>query len=83
MALGKACVASRVNAIPEAVKDHETGILVPPGDSVSLVLAISELYLDSSVRKRLATAGQKYVLSHFDEKLAAQVTANYYSECLQ
>jgi glycosyltransferase involved in cell wall biosynthesis len=81
MALGKACVASCVNAIPEAVKDYETGILVPAGDSVSLAAAISELYLDPVLRERLATAGQNYVLSHFDERLAAQITADYYREC--
>jgi glycosyltransferase involved in cell wall biosynthesis len=81
MALGKACVASRVNAIPEAVKDHETGILVLPGDSMSLAATISELYLDPGLRERLAKAGQSYVLSHFDERLAAQITVDYYHEC--
>jgi glycosyltransferase involved in cell wall biosynthesis len=30
MALGKACVASRINAIPEAVEHFETGVLVEP-----------------------------------------------------
>jgi glycosyltransferase involved in cell wall biosynthesis len=83
MALGKACVASWVNAIPEAVKDHETGLLVPPGDSISLERAISELYLDQNLRERLATAGQNYVYSHFDERLTAQITADYYHECRQ
>jgi glycosyltransferase involved in cell wall biosynthesis len=82
MALGKACVASRVNAIPEAVKDYKTGILVPPGDSMSLMAAISKLYLDQDLRERLAKAGQGYVLSHFDERLTAQITVDYYRKCL-
>jgi glycosyltransferase involved in cell wall biosynthesis len=82
MALGKACVATCVNAIPEAVKDHETGLLVPPGDSAALAAAISELYLEPTLRTRLATAGQSYVLSHFDERSAAKITAGYYHDCL-
>ena len=81
MALGIACVATPVNAIPEAVKDHETGLLVPAGDSASLAAAISELYTDPLLRERLAIAGQGFVISHFDERLAAQITADYYHQC--
>jgi len=81
MALGKACVASRVNAIPEVIRDHETGLLVPPGDSTALAGAICELIFDPALRERLAKAGQSYVLMHFDERNAAKVTVDYYDRC--
>jgi glycosyltransferase involved in cell wall biosynthesis len=78
MALGKACIASNINAIPEAIKDHETGVLVPPGDHQSLAEAITELQADTKLRERLAAAGQAYALSNFDERTAARTTVDYY-----
>jgi glycosyltransferase involved in cell wall biosynthesis len=83
MALGKACVASRINAIPEAITDRETGILVPPGDGEALSEAIAELCGDSALRERLGAAGQSHVLANFDESIAAQTTAEYYRTCLR
>ena len=83
MALGKACIASSVNAIPEAIRDHETGVLVAPGDSQGLAKAIAELQSDMRLRERLASAGQSYVLSNFDERIAARTTVDYYDACSQ
>jgi glycosyltransferase involved in cell wall biosynthesis len=81
MALGKPCVASSVNAIPEAIRDHETGLLVAPGNSAALAAAIAELKSDAALRERLAAAGQAYVLSNFDERIAARTTVDYYDAC--
>lgn len=78
MALGKACVASNINAIPEAIKDHETGVLVPPGDHQALAEAITELQANPKLRARLAAMGQAYALSNFDERTAARTTLDYY-----
>jgi glycosyltransferase involved in cell wall biosynthesis len=81
MALGKPCVASRVNAIPEVVRDRETGLLVAPGDSRALAEAITELSSDAALRGRLSAAGQAHVLSNFDERVAARTTLDYYDAC--
>jgi glycosyltransferase involved in cell wall biosynthesis len=81
MALGKPCIASRVNAIPEVIVDNETGLLVPPGDSEALTNAIHRIYSDSALRERLAVAGRDLVLTHFDEQIAAQTTVDYYDNC--
>jgi len=81
MALGKACVASSVNAIPEAITDRETGLLVPPGDSVALSDAILELVRGAAFRERLATAGQSHVMTHFNERFAAEATIATYRTC--
>jgi glycosyltransferase involved in cell wall biosynthesis len=83
MALGKACIASRINAIPEAIHDHETGVLVEPGDHLGLAKAILELQADTELRERLGAAGQAYVLSNFDERIAARTTVDYYDACCQ
>ncbi|MBC7910931.1 MAG: glycosyltransferase family 4 protein [Pyrinomonadaceae bacterium] len=81
MALGKACIASRINAIPEAVTDGETGILIPPGDSASLANAIAKMLADDVARVSLARAGQAHVLANFDERRTAQITVGLYDEC--
>ncbi|MGB7922111.1 MAG: glycosyltransferase family 4 protein [Pyrinomonadaceae bacterium] len=83
MALGKACVASNINAIPEAIKDHQTGVLVAAGDAAGLACAISELQSDAALRERLAAAGQAYALANFDERIAARTTLDYYDACCQ
>jgi glycosyltransferase involved in cell wall biosynthesis len=81
MALGKACVASNINAIPEAIKDHETGVLVAPGDHLELAQAIAELQADAGLRERLGMAGQAYARANFDERIAARTTVEYYDAC--
>jgi len=83
MALGNACVATCVNAIPEVIKDHETGLLVPPGDCLALGKAIIELRSDGLLRYHLGTAAREFVLSRFDEQLAAQLTIGCYEDCIE
>ena len=81
MALGKACVASRVNAIPEAITDGENGILVPAGDAGALAGAILRLFKDPELRGRLGAAARARVLETFDEAFAAKTTVDYYDRC--
>lgn len=81
MALGKACIASSVNAIPEAIIDRTTGLLVKPGDSKALARAIAQLVTDLPLRERLATAGQSFVLDKFDERRTAEITIEQYETC--
>lgn len=81
MALGKACVASTINAIPEAVTDGETGVLVPSGDCQALAGAIASLKGDDSLRERIARAGQAHVLVEFDEHLTSRTTVDLYDAC--
>ena len=81
MALGKACVASRVNAIPEAITDGEDGILVPAGDAGVLAGAILRLFKDPELRERLGAAGRARMLETFDESFAAKTAVDYYDRC--
>lgn len=78
MALGKPCVASNINAIPEAIEDGATGVLVPAGDSNALVSAILRLKADTQTSVRLGASGQDFVLRKFDERLTAQITVDLY-----
>ncbi|MDP9393448.1 MAG: glycosyltransferase [Actinomycetota bacterium] len=71
MALGTPCVATPVTGIPEAVRDGETGLLVPEGDSVALAGALGRLLDDAGLRVRLAERARLLVEEEFDAARAA------------
>jgi glycosyltransferase involved in cell wall biosynthesis len=83
MALGKPCIATSVNGIPEAIVDGKTGLLVPPDDGHSLAQAIEKLYANENLRKQYAEAGRAHVLKEFDAKVAAETTLKYYNACFE
>ena len=66
MASGRAVVASNAGAISAAVRDNETGLLLPAGDPLSLVLALTRLAQDLSLRERLAITARKHLEQHYD-----------------
>jgi glycosyltransferase involved in cell wall biosynthesis len=78
MALGKACIASNINAIPEAVKHFETGLLVDPGNSQKLAQIIGELADDVRLQKKLGKNAQKFVLENFEEKIIGKKMLRLY-----
>lgn len=78
MALGKACIASEVNAIPEAVKHLETGILIPAGASEKLASAIGELADDAHLRQKLGAAARNFVRENFEEQVTGQIMLELY-----
>lgn len=62
---GLVCLATAVSAIPELVRDGETGTLVPPGDPAALAAALARLIADPAERARLGAAGARRVRSSF------------------
>ncbi len=62
MAYGCAVVATSVGGLPDMVIDGETGLLVPPRDSVALRAAIDRLVTDPELRRRLAVAARKRII---------------------
>lgn len=48
-ALSKPVIATSVGGLPEVVKDHETGLLIPPKDSEALAKAIVEILSDPAL----------------------------------
>jgi glycosyltransferase involved in cell wall biosynthesis len=62
---GLACVATRVSAIPELVRDGETGVLVDENDPEALARALETLISDPARRRALAQAGQARVAEAF------------------
>lgn len=83
MSLGICSVSTNLNAIPEAVKHKETGILVEPGDSDALVKVLDELFENAETRKKIARQGREFVLKNFDERFWAQKAIEQYEKSLE
>jgi glycosyltransferase involved in cell wall biosynthesis len=62
---GLACVATRVSAIPELVRDGVTGQLVAEGDPAALAAALESLIAQPARRRALGAAGQVRVRAEF------------------
>lgn len=82
MALGKPCIASDINAIPEAIEHLETGILLKPGDAGILAQTISKLADDPNLRKKIGENAQKAAFENFEEKIIGQKMLNLYDNSL-
>jgi len=79
LAEGCPIVATAVDGTPEVIRNGETGILVPSGDSVQLGRAICLMLRDREFAQRTALAGQRNVLENFSiDKLIAR-TQEFYS----
>jgi glycosyltransferase involved in cell wall biosynthesis len=72
MAHGRAVVASRVGGLPEAIRDGETGLLIPPGDPRALRAAIERLIADRSLRERLGAAARVEARVRFSPRAEAE-----------
>jgi glycosyltransferase involved in cell wall biosynthesis len=66
MGTGVPVIASNLSGIPELVNDRLTGLLVPPGDAISLASALERYLQDSELRRRLGNAGREKVEREFD-----------------
>jgi glycosyltransferase involved in cell wall biosynthesis len=60
-----AVVAADVGSVAEAVRDGETGLLVPPDDPRQLAAAIRRLLADAELRRQLGESGRELVLGRF------------------
>lgn len=65
MSYGIPCVSTATGGIPELLGD-ESGLLVPPGDSLALADAIETLLQDDRLRIRMATNGYRKACAEFD-----------------
>jgi glycosyltransferase involved in cell wall biosynthesis len=78
MAAGRAVVATAVGAIPEALRDGDNGLLVPPRDEQALAGALAHLMGDSALRDRLAGRARATIEQHYStEVVCGQLSAIY------
>jgi colanic acid/amylovoran biosynthesis glycosyltransferase len=66
LAVGLPVISTGVSGIPELIDHGKTGLLVPPGDAVSLAAAVEHLLGNPRLRARLAGRGLVKVREQFD-----------------
>jgi len=66
LAMERPVVATAVGAVPEIIRDGETGRLVPPGDPSRLAEAMTEALRDPAAFRPYALAGARLVREHWD-----------------
>jgi colanic acid/amylovoran biosynthesis glycosyltransferase len=83
MALGIPSISTNVYAIPEAVINEKTGILIEAGDSRALADSIIKLRNDKELREKIARNGRAWVLENFNERSVAEIAFQGYIEALE
>ena len=77
---GRPVIASATGALPEVVRDGETGLLVPPGDADSLAQAINRLISDRGLWTTLAQGARRYANSDLAWPNIAKKTLSVYDD---
>lgn len=72
MASGIPVVATQIAGVSELVKHGESGYLVPPGDVMSLAIAVEKLMLDPSLRNSFGSVGSSIVRKDFNIDVEAK-----------
>ena len=75
-------VAFATEALPELVKDGETGILIDKADTFQLSNAVNELYNDNELKEHLIQKAYDFVKNRFSIKFTTNELELFYSEIL-
>ena len=87
-ATGRPVIATKVGDIPEIVEDGQNGLLVEPGDSDALAVAILRFISDEKLAAHCAANALRYAREHFDfnrmmrEKLAVDLALSRRDEAM-
>ncbi len=82
MAYGKPVVATCVDGIPEAVESGVTGLLVDPGDSEALAVALGDVLGDPAKAARMGAAGSARVVERFSVEQMVESLRSVYAEVM-
>lgn len=74
----KPLVTTNVGGFPDVVRHKETGLLVPPADSIALANAIIYLLQNRAEAAQMASAGKQLVETLFDIKKTAKKIEQVY-----
>lgn len=79
MAAGLPVIGTTTGAIPEAVLDGKTGILVPPNDAGQLAEQIHRLLSDESLRNRFGAEGRRVATEKFVLRQKAEILSQLFA----
>lgn len=76
---GLTVLSTTVSAVPELIRDSETGSLVAPGDPEALAAALEELIRNPDRRADLGRAGEARVRGNFDSVTCIDDLARHFN----
>lgn len=82
MACGRAVIASAIGGLAELIQSGDNGLLVPPGDIVSLAQAIERLLSDSELAAKFGERARKTVMGSFRVRDYSRSIMAVYTESL-
>ena len=82
MLAGTACIASDTSGIPEAIRDGQDGLLVPPGDGSGLATRLRLLLEDDTLRQKIARQGRERALGEFTIGVMADAYESLFEKAL-
>jgi glycosyltransferase involved in cell wall biosynthesis len=80
MAAGLPVVATEVGDVARAVRDGETGFVVPPRAPEPLASALEKLLVDAEQRRRMGEAGRARAERYFSADATARAVSELYEE---
>jgi glycosyltransferase involved in cell wall biosynthesis len=82
MACGLPAIASRTGGVIDIINDDVNGVLVPPGNSNSIVGAVASLTTNNAHRSALGEAARRRVMENFSIATMTRKTIDLYRACL-
>ena len=82
MAVGLPIIASRVEGVPEAVRDGQEGYLVPPGDVDALADALARVLCDRARAQSMGSAARSRQRAMFSDRAMASGVSQVYDRLL-
>ena len=73
-------IATEVGGIPEVLRNHETGLLVPPNRPDQLAVAMAELYENPKLRLSLGKNGREFVANCYSMNSCTERLINLYKK---
>lgn len=82
MAMGLPVIATNIGGSLDQVADGVTGLLIPPGDPVTLADAIEKLMVNPEMRRRMGEAGVERIHTHFSLAQMADKIERLFDEAI-
>ncbi len=68
LAMGLPAVGTTVSALPEIIRDNETGLLSEPGDPEAMASNIYRLLTEQNLREKVTRGGREHVRTSFNNR---------------
>jgi glycosyltransferase involved in cell wall biosynthesis len=82
MAAALPVIATAVGAIPEMIRDGETGFVIEPRDDAALAERLARLFRDPALGRRLGQCAQEHARATWDADVLAERTTTLYARLI-